>query len=247
LFALSRADVGHNSSHLPSTTVFGAVQQPLPFSEGALDFFQFGLATDKHYLLGIASTMNTSTTRTCLLVLSFVGTLVACAGVPIAEIQSALVHAKQCCATYQTISFAPLEAAKRHKFDIDPSSPVFQSPEGIAYFSAFLLPPGTARLEVQTLASTGFLPKATYADPLLVMLDAQYQQVAVLSDLRLVRSPSGFWGTFHSAIVTVPASSRYVVVFARPNSSRTHGTFSDNGTRWWVPSAPVGTIALIPS
>ena len=194
--------------------------------------------------------MHTSSTPVHALILLVAIALSSCAGPPITEIQSALAQAKPCCASYETVRFVPLVEAVRHKFQIDASTQVLRSSEGPAYFLAFQLPRGAKSLEVQALLSTGFLPNSTYADPLLVVLDSRYREIAEARDLPLVWGwhviLPGLFEHHFGATLDLPAESQYVVVFARPHSTRRQTAVADNGTRRPVPNSPVGTIALVP-
>jgi hypothetical protein len=136
------------------------------------------------------------------------------------------------------------------KFEVTTSSPAFPSSEGLAYFAAFKLPASANRLEVQALYG-GHLPNATYPDPLLVILDRNKRPIAEMKDLPLVRGRHviirGLFEYHYAATVALPPGAEHVVVFVRPKSGRVQSAVSDNGTLWSVPSAPIGTLAVIAS
>jgi hypothetical protein len=136
----------------------------------------------------------------------------------------------------------------RTKFDIGTASPVLETSEGLAYFAAFQLPRGAVAVEIQA-QNTQYLPKSTYPDPLVLILDSQHRKLAELKDLPLTRGRHtilpGLFEYHYAAVLRLPPEAQYVVVFARPNSDREQSAISDNGTYWSVPSAPVGTLALV--
>jgi hypothetical protein len=174
--------------------------------------------------------------------------LAGCGGIPVTEVKATLSAAKPCCTSLADVAYKKLETGNRSKFEITTASPALQSSEGLAYFAAFQLPQDAARIEVQAL-NTPFLPKATYPDPLVVVLDSQHRRVSEVKDLPLVRGRHtilpGLFEYHYAATLTLPADARYVIVFARPNSVREQPAVSDNGTFWSLPSAPVGTLALV--
>ena len=176
-------------------------------------------------------------------------TLAGCGGIPIDEVKTALAATRPCCSSYETISYTPLINNTRTKVQLTTASLALQTSEGLAYFAAFTLPTGVRRLEVQAL-NTEYLPKSTYPDPLLVLLDSQRRRITEIKDLPLVKGRHviipGLVEHHYGAEVTLPAGTQYVLVFARPNSDRTQSAISDNGTHWAVPSAPAGTLAIVP-
>jgi hypothetical protein len=183
-----------------------------------------------------------------LIVLSSAVLLVGCGGVPVAEVRASLSKAKPCCTSFASVVYTPLAVGSRTKFDIDESSPVLETSEGPAYFSAFQLPPGAVALEVQA-QNTQYLPKSTYPDPLVLILDSQHRKLAELKDIPLTRGRytilPGLFEYHYAAALRLPPGARYILIFARPNSDREQSAFSDNGTYWSIPSAPVGTLALV--
>jgi hypothetical protein len=184
-----------------------------------------------------------------LLPLISVMALVACGGVPIAEITATLASTTPCCRTYAELPYGRLEEGSRTKFQVNTASPAFASPVGVAYGAAFKLPNGAKSISIQALSSD-YLPKASYPDPVLVFLDSTKQPSHLLMTLNLQRGRHAFipgvYEYFYGARVTVPQGAEYVVVFVHPKSTRVQRAVSDNGTVWPVRAAPVGTLAVIP-
>ena len=181
--------------------------------------------------------------------LSAAFTVAGCGGIPINEVKAALSAVKPCCVGYDSVQFAALTIGSRSKFTLSTASQAMPTSEGLAYFAAYRLPQGGTQLEVQAL-NTEYLPKSTYPDPLLLVLDASYKVISEIKDLPLRQGRHtifpGIFENHYKAIVTLPANSHYILVFGRPNSDRNQSATSDNGSLWTVPSAPVGTLALIP-
>ncbi|MFG5409699.1 MalM family protein [Piscinibacter sakaiensis] len=186
--------------------------------------------------------------RTGLLALSSAALLVGCSGVPVADVRASLSKAKPCCASVASVVYAPLALGSRTKFDIGTSSPVLETSEGLAYFAAFQLPSGAGTLEIQA-QNTSYLPKSTYPDPLVLVLDSQHRKLAELKDIPLSRGRHtivpGLYEYHYAAALRLPPEAHYVLIFARPQSDRSQSAVSDNGMYWPVPSAPVGTLALV--
>ncbi|MCZ4305724.1 hypothetical protein O4G98_13345 [Zoogloeaceae bacterium G21618-S1] len=185
------------------------------------------------------------------LIASFVLALLvtACAGVPVTEVRNSLASAKPCCNSYDQLQFKPLQPGERTKIELSTSSPVFILSVGSAYVEALSLPPSVSFLAVQAL-HTGYLPKATYPDPIFIFLDAAKQPIAEEMDLPIQWNRHqvfpGLYEYFYGTRIAVPAAARYVVVAAHPNSSRVQVAIAELGNRWPVHPAPVGTVALIP-
>jgi hypothetical protein len=175
--------------------------------------------------------------------------LIGCSSIAVEEVKAALAVAKPCCATYKEIPYELLVSNQRTKSKITTKSQALDTSEGLAYFAGFKLPKDTRTIEIQAL-DTEPLSSSTYPDPILVILDAQYARIGEAKDLPLSRRRhvifSGLYEYYFGATLMLPAESTYILVFARPNSSRVQSAISDNGTRWPVPSAPAGTIAIVP-
>lgn len=193
--------------------------------------------------------MNLSCVHSLIASFAIAWLVTACGGVPVAEVRNSLATTKPCCGSYAQLQFKSLPAGERTKMALSTSSPVFKSSVGLAYVEGLTLPPDVRFLALQAL-NTEYLPKATYPDPILIFLDSEKQPIAEEKELPLQRSRHqvfpALYEYYYGARVSVPVTARYVVVAAHPNSSRVQVAIADNGNRWPVHPAPVGTIAIVP-
>ncbi|HSV48073.1 MAG TPA: hypothetical protein VLJ58_19950 [Ramlibacter sp.] len=175
-------------------------------------------------------------------------TMAGCTSVPIGEIQGTLAQARSCCSSHAELPIEALAKGTRTKFDLSTASPIFRTPEGLGYIAAFELPPGVSMLSLQSLY-TSYLPKSTYVDPGLMLLDAGKQVLAQRNELPLRKGShwlvAGLYEHYYGANMELPPDAKYVIVFANVQAGRTQETASATGKLWPVRPAPVGTLAVI--
>lgn len=175
--------------------------------------------------------------------------IVGCSGLPIQEATTELRAKPSCCKSYRDLSTRNLVLGERLKFDLHSISPVMDFPEGKSFVEAFVLPKGATTLAVQSIYPE-YLPQGSYVDPILIFLDAdwnelvRYAQLDLRNDKHIIAG--GLLMEWHfGATVFVPSKAAYLVVYANNSSTRVLRTVSDVGTVWPTPPAPIGTVALI--
>lgn len=171
----------------------------------------------------------------------------ACSGLPVKEAAEQLRMAPVCCASYAELKFEMLSQNKLRKFNLDTSSPVMEFPEGRSYLASFVLPPSARSISIQSIP-VGYLPETSYVDPVIVILDADKNNIARIVELDLRRSHNSFFGVlewFFGGRISLPGNSKYIVIYANNNSRRVLLGISANGTRWPTPPAPIGELGLI--
>lgn len=172
----------------------------------------------------------------------------ACTGLPVEEAANQLATPKSYCAELADLKFEPLHAAARQKVELNSSSPVMEFPQGRSFVAALSLPPGVRTLSIQSIYPE-YLPKTSYVDPVIIVLDTNKKELTRYVSLSLRHEKHvifpALWEWYFGAKVPLPAGAAYVVLYADNKSKRVLQTTSDNGTLWPVPPAPIGTLALI--
>ena len=90
---------------------------------------------------------------------------------------ASLGYASPCCASVSQFRYQPILPGMK-KFKIDRSSPVFNFDKGRSYFSAFEIAEGGSRHFRVKSYFNGMLI-GQYFDPVILVLDAQYQPITV--------------------------------------------------------------------
>jgi hypothetical protein len=177
--------------------------------------------------------------------------LLGCASVPLDQVRQQAAQRKSCCVSFADLPYRQLLPSRREEVALSESSPVFAFASGPAPFQAFALPASSAprTLTIQAMSSGGFLPTATYVDPVVHVLDEERKQVATFSSLRLEHGRHtilpGLFAYYHGTTLELPVAARFVVVQADMFSSRRQSSVSENGTVHRIPAAAYGTVYLI--
>lgn len=170
----------------------------------------------------------------------------ACSGLPIKEATDQLKTKPICCTSYSELESEPLSAGQRRKVDLDASSLIMDFPEGRSYVKSLSLPTNARSLAIQSIY-TAYLPKTTYVDPILIILNSDKKPIARFGELDLRRTYDTFLGFrewYFGCRVSLPTDSAYLIVYANNKSRRVLQTISENGTPWPAPPAPIGTLGL---
>jgi hypothetical protein len=191
---------------------------------------------------------STSSLRFCLSAVLFSAVLSACTGLPIQEAIERLAVKPICCKNFSELPFQHLSAGVRLKFALSTASPVMQTGVSRSYVAAFSLPPGATTVQVQSMNSA-YLPNTSYVDPLLVFLDSEKRPIEQRGQINLQKGKhvivTGLWEWYFGADLRLPTNAAHLVVFADNASNRVQTATADNGALWPVPSAPIGSLALV--
>ena len=120
-------------------------------------------------------------------------------------------------------------------------------PEGRSYVTSFSLTHNARALAIQSIFPE-YLPKTSYIDPIVIVLNSEKKQIARFANLDLRRTYDPVllvlreW--YFGSRIFLPAGSAYIVVYANNKSRRVLQTLSQNKTPWPVPPAPIGTLGL---
>jgi hypothetical protein len=174
--------------------------------------------------------------------------LVGCANVPV--IATPLAEASLCCVGgFDEIHFTAVRMGERKEFRLSSESPVMVLGGERGYLAGVELPSGTQGLVVQS-PQGGFVPKSSYIDVRLVLLDAEKHVIEVRRDLPLREDkrvlfpipPLLEW--YFGTHVQLPLDVRYVLLLSRPGPGHvlyTHATTRPQP----IPPSPVGTLAVV--
>lgn len=185
----------------------------------------------------------------CLL-LAVAVLLAACTGLPVKEASDALRSKQVCCKNYSDVTYIPIKQGIRQKFDISMDSPVMElNYRRPVYFLPLKLPSATRSLNIQTMESE-YLPKTSYLDPAITILDNQFKELSTQVSLPLQRGKHvilpGLWEWNFNTTIDLPQEAAYVIIYGDPRSKRVRQAVSENGTPWPIPPSPIGSIAVVP-
>lgn len=184
--------------------------------------------------------------RLCVAALAL--SLASCAAVSVRNATEALASKPVCCAGSAGLPWSDLLLGTRHEFVLNADAPVKVFDGQRAYFGAFRLPQGARRLTVQS-THADLLAHASFVDPVLVFLDRNGEQVAVVRGLPLAparrRLLPGVYEGYIGTQATVPQTATHVILYADPVSARSAPVFSENGKLWNLSAAAAGVVGLI--
>lgn len=156
----------------------------------------------------------------------------------------------QCCSTWQSVQFENLglEGVEGVSIKVG-QSPTFEFAEGRSTFVAYKLPePHPQVVEVRTYVNASavtLLPYVTIFKPRALFLDESLHVTETNRLEPLKVRPRYFSNAYISARAQIPASAKYMVVYAASSAnSERLVTHSENGTMFAVPNAYEGKISI---
>ncbi|MFM0594743.1 MULTISPECIES: hypothetical protein [Paraburkholderia] len=153
-----------------------------------------------------------------------------------------------CCSNWRSVHFEEMsaEGVSHTHISLNGSS-TFDFAEGRATFVAYRLPKVKATtVEVDTYASSDWLPLATVFRPRVLFLDAGLKEVANNKLNPMARDSKFFRGAYYFATTPIPASAEYIVVYAASSANTDRLVArSENGSLYGLPNAYEGDISII--
>lgn len=153
-----------------------------------------------------------------------------------------------CCSGWQSVHFEEMGANGVSRTHISlKGSPTFDFAEGMSTFVAYRLPEVEAKtVEVDTYASSDWLPLATVFRPRVLFLDASLKEAGDGKLDPMARGSKFLGGAYYFATAPIPASAKYIVIYAASsaNTSRLVAR-SENGSLYGLPNAYEGDISII--
>jgi hypothetical protein len=99
------------------------------------------------------------------------------------------------------------------------------------------------------MTSGGFLPTATYVDPVVIVLDEQRKPLATFGSLQLQPGRHavlpGLFRYYHGTTLELPIAARFIVVHPDMLSTRRQSSVSEGGVTHRIPAAAYGTVFLL--
>ncbi len=175
--------------------------------------------------------------------------LTGCQGLPVEEAKSRLAEKQVCCTHFAEVQYKNAELGVRHKFELSATSTAMILPKGKSFFEGYSIPSGAKSVFVQAVASSGFVQTASQIDAAIVVLDERKVPIARFDTLQYSLDKHvilpGLWEWFQGTKIEIPKNAAYLIISADPGSIRTQIAYSENGAAFYMPSAPIGTIAFI--